>query len=194
MDLYDKQYVYFEWDDSLEGKEGFFADYIDTLVVRVNDNNHRGKTVDKQHFFGHCSYGYSAYPFSVNSTRPPFMFFYYDPNYECKRAWKNGKQIQSKSKVYIDAEWVDDDYPDWNNSCEEFRIKPEELKMKRRMTNREFAKWLAQGNGQAKNTDGGYITSRGVEYDIGDDDKPCPDWLVIRGWDETEWHAPEVEE
>jgi hypothetical protein len=62
------------------------------------------------------------------------------------------------------------------------------------MTYREFAKLIAQGNGQVKNIDGCYITSRGVEYDIGDDDKSCPDRLLIRGWDETEWHEPEVEE
>ena len=76
--------------------------------------------------------------------------------------------------------------------CQGFR-ELKEIK-KRRKTNRELAKWLAQGNGQAKDINSSTITSRGLMYDDGDDDKPCPSYLVIRGWDETEWHAPEVEE
>ena len=64
---------------------------------------------------------------------------------------------------------------------------------KRRMTYRELAKWVAQGNGQVKDIDCSTITARGVMYDDGDDDKGCPDRLLIRGWDETEWCEPIVE-
>jgi hypothetical protein len=65
---------------------------------------------------------------------------------------------------------------------------------KRRKTNRELAQWIAQGNGQMKPRDGKYILNTFNAYNVHDDNKPCPDYLVIRGWDETEWHEPEVEE
>lgn len=76
--------------------------------------------------------------------------------------------------------------------CQGFR----ELKSvkKRRKTNRELAQWIAQGNGQMKHRDGNYILNTFNVYDIHDDDTPCPDYLVIRGWDETEWHEPLIEE
>lgn len=31
MELYDKKYVYFEWDDKLEGKKGFCGTSIEDL-------------------------------------------------------------------------------------------------------------------------------------------------------------------
>ncbi len=38
MDLFDKKFVYFMWDDELEAREGFFADYIGDLEDYVNSN------------------------------------------------------------------------------------------------------------------------------------------------------------
>ncbi len=67
---------------------------------------------------------------------------------------------------------------------------PEEPKP-RRATNRELAKWLAQGNGQ--------FTSKAIyawaSLDVvkGNEDSPCnSDWRV-RKWDDTEWHEPTVD-
>ena len=65
---------------------------------------------------------------------------------------------------------------------------PEEPKP-RRATNRELAKWLAQGNGEYSTKIGNGICSQCVYnkatcYDI------CSEHIVIRKWEDTEWHEP----
>lgn len=65
-----------------------------------------------------------------------------------------------------------------------------EPKEPRRMTNRELARWLAQGNGQWKGTN-----TIGIAYSYSMyDDHEIPDSVMIRGWDEAEWREPTVEE
>lgn len=59
---------------------------------------------------------------------------------------------------------------------------------KRRMTNRELSKWLAEGKGQKASINGNALTYH--TYEVNDDDKPAPD-CMIRAWNETEWHEPE---
>lgn len=39
MELFDKKFVYFEWDDILRGKEVFFAVALPELRLRVEDDN-----------------------------------------------------------------------------------------------------------------------------------------------------------
>ena len=60
--------------------------------------------------------------------------------------------------------------------------------MCRRATNRELAKWLAQGNGQYKVSVGRIWTEH--HYDIGQDDDACSKFIKVRKWDDTEWHEP----
>ena len=60
---------------------------------------------------------------------------------------------------------------------------------KRRMTNRELSKWLAEGKGQKASINGNALTYH--IYEVNDDDKPAHD-CMIRAWNETEWHEPEV--
>lgn len=98
--LFDKKFVHFMWDDSLEGKELFLSNNIDSLICNVNSNNKE---------------------FCRQITQVDFedwTFAYYDPNYECKRAYNEGKQIQVKH-----AKWIDVDEPKWFDD-EEYRIKP----------------------------------------------------------------------
>ncbi len=73
----------------------------------------------------------------------------------------------------------------WQHCAED----PEELKS-RRATNRELAKWLAQGNGLLRRSDGNTVWSYKA-YDLEDElDTECDlDWLV-RKWDDAEWHKP----
>ena len=107
MELFDKKYVHFMWEDELEGKEGFFANNIDSLMLTVNNNNPLTRMNITEEEFGH------------------WTFVYYDPNYECKRAFSEGKQIQCRSNsVY---KWIDDTNPTWEDIFE-YRIKPEEPK------------------------------------------------------------------
>ena len=62
----------------------------------------------------------------------------------------------------------------------------------RRVTNRELAKWLAQGNGEISGDTKEY-TIAGFYYAIGDENTPAKDELKVRKWDDTEWHEPTVE-
>lgn len=63
---------------------------------------------------------------------------------------------------------------------------------KRRMTNRELAKWLADGNGQKIEGKNKFVYTT-YAYKDGDS-TPCRKGVLIRGWNETEWHEPEVKE
>lgn len=69
----------------------------------------------------------------------------------------------------------------------------EEPKESRRMTNRELAKWLAQGNGQWRSADANLI---GMSYSYGmyEDTEEVLAGIMIRGWDEAEWHEPVIKE
>ena len=262
MELFDKKFLYLEWDDKLEGKEVFIGDTLPQLRVSVNEHCDSPQGVSRNV----CDDTY--YPF-MSSSGMQYSMAYYDPNYECKRAYAEGKTIQCKLKD-SPFRWEDCiDEPKWLDTSE-YRVKPEpemwtaciddegiissmpacewnknkgrqliegtrekceifaidnycnkcayhaacigqkcimnldmwhcqgfrELKAvkKRRWTNRELAKWIWQGNGQVKNRDGYYTLIACTAYDIRDDNKPCPDYYVVRGWDETEWHEPEVEE
>ena len=66
-----------------------------------------------------------------------------------------------------------------------------EPKEPRRMTNRELARWLAQGNGQCMFTTNAVSTT--YSYGIFDG-REIPDGIMIRGWDETEWREPVIQE
>ena len=66
-----------------------------------------------------------------------------------------------------------------------------EPEKKRRMTNYELAKWLAEGNGQKREGENNFLYTT-YAYKDGDS-KPCRKGVIIRGWNETEWHEPEVE-
>ena len=66
----------------------------------------------------------------------------------------------------------------------------------RRATNRELAKWLAQGNGE-------YIDMKVSRNDMhiiglfsycdGASITELPDGIKVRKWDDTEWHEPTVD-
>ena len=62
----------------------------------------------------------------------------------------------------------------------------------RRATNRELAKWLAQGNGEISGDTKEY-TIVGYYYAIGDENTPVKDGIKVRKWSDTEWHTPDVE-
>lgn len=113
MELYNKMYVYFDWDDVLEGKECFVADYIDNLKWNVNHNSDPEQiTHNKDN---------DSYPFREKDTKREWCFAYYDPYYELRKAYLEGKQLQFKDG----DDWIDVD----GEPCfigDEYRIKPEE--------------------------------------------------------------------
>ena len=94
MELYDKKYVYFEWDDKLEGKDVFCGFSIYDLKSQVNQGNAQTGVL-------HHSNNSKGHPFvptwSDGSGSLAYPFAYYDPYYEVKKAYNEGKKIQYKS-------------------------------------------------------------------------------------------------
>lgn len=75
----------------------------------------------------------------------------------------------------------------WFAKCAEIP----EMPKSRRATNRELAKWLSQGNGQ-KSGDKGVAC---ISYSYGHlaDDCEIDKNVVIRKWEDTEWHEPTID-
>jgi hypothetical protein len=149
--IFDKKFVNFMWDDSFEGKEGFFSDSIPYLIAYVEDDALEKCTiVHKGYAKRNCMN--DTYQFNNAQSGNSYLFFYHDPLYDVKLAWKEGKQIQSRSKVYIDAEWIDDKYPSWDEQYVEYRVKPVQEKKWRPFKDiRELKQtWLAKNGAKSK--------------------------------------------
>ena len=117
MELFDKKYVYFMWDDCLKDKDVLVEDDIYNLEREVNKGDTGFLEVEKSD---------SNEPFRIGYDNVTYRFAYYDPNYLCKIAYhKEGKTIQIKdSNGWTD--WVINAEPEWN--LYEYRIKPDEPK------------------------------------------------------------------
>ena len=114
--LFNDEFVHFRWYDPLEGKIGFMEDGIGLLESKVADGVM--DTIHKADSIG--------YPFkSDNDTS--WRFAYYDPYYEFKKAWIEGKKVQHWTTIYVKNKW--EDVPDewyWDgNDGTQYRIKPE---------------------------------------------------------------------
>ena len=114
MELFDKRFVRFMWDDELEGKEGFFADDICELTNYVHSGNLHLTRVIKS-----CLS--PVFPFK-DTNNNDWSLFYYDPNYRVKKAFIEGKKIQVHC---ANGMWIDCDEPLWCDDCV-YRDKPEE--------------------------------------------------------------------
>ena len=114
MELYCKEFVFFEWDDSLKGKKGFFADTINELKAKVKN----GFELLECHF----SNNPTGFHFANSSSNEVYQFFYYDPDYEVKKAFMDGKTIQY---LYND-EWIDVAHSPLWGLDNTYRIKPED--------------------------------------------------------------------
>ena len=126
-ELFDKKYVRCFWDDKFIGKKGFVEDYAIKLKDKVLNN-------DISHFVDVEYSRNDDFPFADTSHNNKvfncFSFFYYDPNYEVKRAWLEGKDIQFTNN--LNCEWTDLSYDsaidfysiEWDTHL--WRIKPKE--------------------------------------------------------------------
>lgn len=118
MELYDKKYVYFEWDDELEGKKVILAHTIKNIKEFVGSG-------DKGRFF--IAQKGNDLPFTNGLCECEFA--YYDPNYEVKKAYNEGKKLQWKYRS-------EKNWHDWDNgvlpqfhddTCGyELRVKPDD--------------------------------------------------------------------
>lgn len=114
MELFDKRFVYFMWDDNLRGKECFYDDDIAGLRDTVNAND--------TSFKGCLEPNTLEYPFRRlrGQNCYSWRFAYYDPNYTYKVAYSKGSQIQHREKGK--SVWFDG-IPCWDPRYE-YRIKP----------------------------------------------------------------------
>lgn len=116
MELFDKKFVYLEWDDVLQGKKVFVGDTLPELRRYVEGKNTTFKCgVEKDN-------SNSDYPFFSSDRYIYYAFAYYDPNYECKVAYAQGKAIQCRAHDY--DYWEDCDIPSWLENSN-YRVKPE---------------------------------------------------------------------
>ena len=97
MELFDKEFVRFMWDDELEGKEVFVADNINSLIERVE----KGASIYKVRWSRD-----NGMPFEGDDL-VRYRFAYYDPNYEVKKAFNEGKKVQYQILGGVD--WGDID-------------------------------------------------------------------------------------
>lgn len=115
MEIFDKRFVYFMWDDELEGKKVFVEDYIGDLCTLVEKGNkcdlHKVRKSDDVDA-----------PFQANDDLN-FTFAYYDPNYEVKKAFNEGKKIEFCHR-YAPGCWLDATTPTWNADIK-YRVKTE---------------------------------------------------------------------
>lgn len=193
MELFDSKYVHCTWDESLKGKKVFYSDFIQCIKEEVN-----GHKIDAR---GICE----AYnpdnidnPFIIHSIKGnvhTWAYVYYDPNYEVKKAYVEGKKIQFR---YESNGWIDYVFQDacWDDEGREWRVKPEEEKPEeekpKRMTYRQLAEWLAKGNGQQSSTKCS-IRFTFQEVVKADENKEVPEDYVIRRWGSDEWIEPTVD-
>ena len=80
--LFDKRFVHFLWDDSLTGRECFFADNIGLLEYRVESNAAEYRSVVYRNEDAEEA-GY--FPFTVGkveSWEKNVRFVYFDPHYD----------------------------------------------------------------------------------------------------------------
>lgn len=77
--------------------------------------------------------------------------------------------------------------------CAEIPEEPQPRKatMPRKATKLEVLKWLAQGNGLAKDKEDDFMYAW---FTVSEDemDEPCDYTTLVRKWDDTQWHEPTV--
>lgn len=112
-ELFNKKFVHCVWDDCLIGKEVFVADFMGDLMGYVEEGEKR-YVVRESNSIDH--------PFQEHVEQ--LRYAYYDPLYDIKRAYMQGKVVQ-----YYD--WTDDTWKDirgfepaWTMAPEHYRIKP----------------------------------------------------------------------
>ena len=62
-----------------------------------------------------------------------------------------------------------------------------EVQESKPVTHRELARWVAEGNGEIKNENS---VCPNWNYWVENENKAIYDRLLVRKWDDTEWHKP----
>lgn len=114
MDLFDPKFIRTKKDDALIGKYVFFSDSLDDMISYVEHDVGSSFLVcfDYDNDGKFCG-------FKVSASPDTWKFVYYDPLYEIKAAYNQGKQIQKKQC----GEWENITNPSWSSDIE-YRIAP----------------------------------------------------------------------
>ena len=184
MKLYDQQFVYYRWSDTLKEKECFVADTLKGLEEIVNGNldgmarNILEKSENEL--------------FRIIGRGSEWRFAYYDPDFDCKKAYQEGIDIEYR--INGEKEWhtVPHELPElviYANT--EYRIKNDNVIKSRNLTKRELAQWAAKGYGEIKYNNSYQIISR-YEYETGEENTFVSDEWCVRKWDDEKWHKPTI--
>lgn len=115
-----------------------------------------------------------------------------------KTALDNFNTASPGFRISIISQIVFDNVLKYKDSIEGIIDKSKPKKKLRRMTYKELAKWISNGNSEwafsEKCDNNVSIHSLDFVYYACDENKPVSDKYKIRGWDETEWHEPLIEE
>lgn len=119
MELFDKNCVYFEWDDILDGAICFCGEDIETIKKSLRKENVNLETV----IVSKDDYTDEGLPKDSS-----YRFVYFDPHYVIKKAFLEGKTIQyipngRHNYTDITSEWELDNVLSW---CKYIRVKPDE--------------------------------------------------------------------
>lgn len=115
--FFDKEFLVMPDDEDIIGKQCIFANTLPSLIDKVESAD-----IDMNLETGVAIENVEQFPFVASNTE--YRLCYYDPNYECKVAYSQGKKIQYRTYL---GEWVDVvDKPLW---CvrDVYRVKPEEI-------------------------------------------------------------------
>lgn len=172
MALWDKKFVRCFWEEELEGKLVFIADTVVRLQALVEGGGERYKAKYS---------GYASFPYK-DSDDERYRFCYYDPLYDIKQAFFEGKQIEVRRDG--GDKWEDCDEPSWILGAGCYRVKEEQ-----RATKRDLAQWLARGNGE-------YLSPYSLTwfaqytYTDGKEDEELEEGMLVRRWEEASGHEP----
>lgn len=141
-EIFDKKFVYLEWDDVLKGKKVLAGDNLQFVRREVNDGTAKVRYVEPYS----DSNSSELYPFADDSGTT-WGLVYYDPNYECKRAYAQGRVIQCRNKG--DDKWFVTIHPNWLDMCE-YRVKPEKKWRPFKDISELKQTWLAKNEAKSK--------------------------------------------
>lgn len=186
-EFFEPRFVYFMWDDKLEGKKVFLADWIRDIIDDVEDESSRTTLVQCDNVDEDSNTPFRSVR-DDGSLGASWQFAYYDPHYEFKVAHSKGKQIQALE----DGEWRDCHSPTWS-ILYEYRIKPDEPEPEpepEAVSNIVLAKWLAEGKGQVRRLNNGLVRTHWI-YPEGEDfcAVPVDGSIVVRKWTD-DWVTP----
>lgn len=107
------------------------------------------------------------------------------------QAYLDGAKIDHRITTTFDPTWKLCSNPMWNWQNVEYRIH-KDVPDSNRMTNRQFAEFIALGNGEFKYDDSNEVHTYYV-YDEDEEDNPVDEDVVTRLWGERDWETPTEE-